>query len=146
MPRNYIVRRIKEAILLFVIGFFLNFFWESVHAIFLYEGISDYSAGSFVRLISYASLIDAICIAFIFLAGCFIFRKVWMKPYDKKQILFTAVIGIIIAVVIEERALISHRWSYTALMPTIFGIGVSPLVQLAITGVLSIIITSRILR
>ena len=44
----------------------------------------------------------------------------------------------VIAIGIETVALAEGRWGYVDAMPTIGGIGVSPLVQLAVTGVGSI--------
>ena len=32
------------------------------------------------------------------------------------------------------------RWDYTKLMPTIFGIGISPLIQLVATAIISLVL------
>ena len=49
-----------------------------------------------------------------------------------------------IAFFIERFALSAGRWSYSAFMPTIFGIGISPLFQLLVTGWISLFITRKI--
>lgn len=41
---------------------------------------------------------------------------------------------------IEKRALIIKRQSYKKDMPTILGIGISPLLQLAFNGILTLVI------
>lgn len=42
-------------------------------------------------------------------------------------------IGIFIAVLIEIRAILTGRWKYKEVMLTILGIGLTPLIQLAVT-------------
>lgn len=47
-----------------------------------------------------------------------------------------ATIGI--AVIVEIKAIyIFGQWSYNSLMPTVFGLGLSPLLQLAVTGMMA---------
>lgn len=128
---------------IFVLAFLLNFLWESVHAVLFYADHANYTANFFVKMISYASFIDALLILGIFLVGDLLWKgDCWIKEYDLKKILFTALIGFVIAVIIEAKALFFHQWSYTDLMPTIFGMGLSPLIQLSITGVIALEISS----
>lgn len=47
------------------------------------------------------------------------------------------------AAFIELRALAQGRWSYAGSMPTVLTIGLSPLVQLALTGMLAVLIAWR---
>ena len=47
------------------------------------------------------------------------------------------------AAFIEVRALSEGRWSYAESMPTVFTVGLSPLVQLALTGTLAVLIAWR---
>jgi len=55
--------------------------------------------------------------------------------------------GLAIAAVIEyRRVFITMSWRYNQLMPTIFGIGLSPLFQLSITGVTTFWLTRRIFQ
>ncbi len=127
----------------FITAFLLNFLWESVHAVLFYAGHADYSANFFVKMILYVSFIDALLILGIFLAGCLFWKgDCWIKKYDLKKILFTAVAGFIIAVAIEAKALFFQQWAYTELMPTIFGMGASPLIQLSITGIIALWLSS----
>jgi len=54
--------------------------------------------------------------------------------------------GTIVAAMIEYRAIFYyHRWLYKKAMPTLFGIGISPMVQLSITGLLAVWLTREIL-
>lgn len=129
----------------FVFAFFLNFVWESIQAVFLYAGHAEFSAMFFVRMVVYASTIDGLLITSVFVAGCLLFKSdCWLESYKKKEVLFTVVLGVVIAAIIEIKALFLGQWQYAELMPTIFGIGLSPLVQLAITGALSMFLTSKL--
>lgn len=47
------------------------------------------------------------------------------------------------AAFIELRALAQGRWSYAESMPTVFTMGLSPLVQLALTGTLAVLVAWR---
>lgn len=132
--------------LVFAFAFLLNFAWESIHAVLFYAGHAAYTAIFFTRMVLYASFVDALLIFGIFCAGCLLFRSdCWLESYGGKEVSYTIVLGVIIAMVIEIKALLFDQWSYTELMPTIFGIGLSPLVQLALTGSLSMFFTSKLL-
>ena len=131
-------------IVVFVLAFLLNFVWESIHAVLFYEGHAGYVADFFMRMVIYASSIDALLILGIFCSGCLLFKSAcWLESYRGKEVLYTVALGVVIAAIIEVKALLFEQWKYTALMPTIFGIGLSPLVQLAITGSLSIFLTAK---
>lgn len=53
------------------------------------------------------------------------------------QTLFFVTVGLIVAFVIEKTSLRSKRWKYANTMPIVFGVGVTPLLQLAVTGLLT---------
>ena len=65
----------------------------------------------------------------------------WVKKLSFKNSAIFFIIGVVFAFVAEYWALfIKHEWSYTPHMPTIFGIGFSPLIQLSFTGLISLLI------
>ena len=68
----------------------------------------------------------------------------WMKNPSKFDYLLFIFMSFIIAILIEIINLSLGRWEYTFIMPTIFGIGISPLIQLALTGIASLIIVNYI--
>jgi len=145
MKKTKIHNMWQGGLVVFVSAFLLNFVWESVHAVLFYAEHASYVASFFTRMVLYASSIDALLILGIFCAGCLFFKgDCWLEHYRGKELLFTILLGFGIATIIEVKALFFEQWSYTALMPTIFGIGLSPLVQLAVTGALSIVITSKL--
>jgi len=65
---------------------------------------------------------------------------------NKVQVGTVVITGLMLAAAIEYRKVVVLKaWSYTPLMLTIFGIGISPLLQLSITGLVSFWLTKRIL-
>ncbi|MDZ7696394.1 MAG: hypothetical protein U5R49_05500 [Deltaproteobacteria bacterium] len=70
----------------------------------------------------------------------------WIKIFTKRQLFVFAGIGILVAAVIEILSVFYYqRWVYKELMPTTFGIGISPLIQLSITGLISVWLTRKVL-
>ncbi len=134
----------------FVLGltccaFLLNFFWEALHGAFLYEGIGALSSKAYVPLILYASFVDALLIVVMYGLTALVFKNSsWIQTGKSSPWIFFIFTGIFFALFIEIRAVFfQHRWEYSSLMPTIFGIGLSPLVQLVITGIIAITIVRR---
>lgn len=70
----------------------------------------------------------------------------WIKSPSKSDYLLVVFIGLVAAIFIELINLNLGRWTYAVAMPTIFKIGVSPLIQLALTGIISLIIPNYILK
>lgn len=141
-------RKIKKigtiVISLFVFAYLLNFFWESFHSVFLYEG-HNFNAAKYVFMVGYVSIIDGLLILGSYFLISFLWRDFfWIKEKNIKPFTLFIIINLIVALIIEYRALfILEKWSYNDLMPTIFGIGLSPLVQLSITGIIAVWFTGR---
>jgi len=65
-----------------------------------------------------------------------------MDSRKKWPLYLFLIMCLLVAISIEVRAVyIQGRWSYSDYMPTVFGIGLSPLVQMAVTGLASDMIT-----
>lgn len=128
----------------FILAFLLNFLWESIHAVLFYKGHANMESSYFVRMILYASAVDAILILLFLLLGCIFWQDInWLKDYSQGKILFTLALSLATASLIEIKALYLGQWSYNKFMPTILGIGASPLIQLATTGFISMYAVSR---
>lgn len=128
----------KKRIFLFgSIAFVLNMIWEFSHH-FLYIDFSEISKYSHLVIASFADM--------SFILGIFAIVSLknrnldWIKSPRKLDYLLIVFFGITIAFFIEAINLNLGRWAYTSTMPTIFGIGISPLIQLALTGILSLMI------
>jgi len=125
-------------------AFLLNFFWESWHAVFLYTGhgaksFLSYSVKEYLYLIGHASVVDALILIGIFIAGALLWKNFqWFKEMDLRKYIYIVCTALIVAVVIEIKGVyLFNNWAYSEIMPTIFGIGSSPLLQLAVTGLIS---------
>lgn len=105
--------------LIFSIAFILNLLWEKLQMP-LYS--VDVSGWEYWLLCIRASVWDAVVITGVY--------YLVDAPSKKTKYIVSAMILLCIAIFIEQRALIEGRWAYSHLMPTIFGIGLVPLIQL----------------
>ncbi len=123
------------------VALILNIIWEFSHSSW-YIHLSE--SPKYLHLIT-ASFGDVLTIFGIFAAVSLKNRNfIWIKNPKKFDYLLIILLGLIVAVFVELINLDLGRWAYTAAMPTIFGIGVSPLIQLAFTGIASLIIVKYI--
>lgn len=144
-------KKVAEFVLVFLfifaISFLLNFVWESFHSAFLYEGM-DFAAKKYVFMVSYVSAVDGSLILGIYLFVSFLWGDIfWLRKMNGKHMFTVFITGMAIASIIEHRRVfITMSWSYNQFMPTIFGIGLSPLFQLSITGVATFWLMRRIFK
>ncbi len=80
--------------------------------------------------------VDGSLILGIYLFVSFLWRDIfWLRKMNGQHWYTAFIAGMAIAAVIEyRRVFITMTWRYNQFMPTIFGIGLSPLFQLSITG------------
>ena len=134
--------------MILVISFFINLLWEVAHSL-LYDWNAlplQNSVQFYVPKILLASLGDVMYI-FIILLLLSLFRRgfAWMNNTIKKDYISLAMWGILFAIFIEIKAQTLGLWSYNSYMPLIFGIGLTPLIQLAITSTLSLYIVNKVI-
>jgi hypothetical protein len=129
----------------FASSYVLNYVWESFHAVFLYKD-HDFNAKKYVLMLNYASAVDGILILGIYLFVAVLWRDVfWLKTINRKQICVAFAAGVVSATFIEYvKVFVIKAWSYAGLMPTLFGIGVSPLFQLSTTGLIAFWLARRL--
>ena len=130
---------------IFICSYMVNFIWEALHAAFLYED-HDFNAMKYVLMVSYVSLIDGLLVLGIYLFMAALWRDLaWLQEINRKQIFTVVITGLLLAAAIEYRKVIVTRaWSYNRLMPTIFGLGLSPLLQLSSTGLWAFWLSGRV--
>lgn len=113
----------------------LNLIWEFSHYI-LYIDLSGIAPIPHLIL---ASFTDVLLILAIFTVISLKNKNLtWIKKPKKIDYLIILSLGVIISSIIELRVLNIGRWVYTELMPTIFNIGLSPLIQLFTTAILAL--------
>ncbi len=135
-----------EVVLILILAFLSNFIWESLHAVSFYEGYQGMEFLKYYFIMFYASFFDMIIIFLCFLFGGFIWDNFdWYKKINFIKILFIFTFLLSFATFIEVRAIfIMDRWAYNSSMPTIFGIGVSPLLQLPVCFFFSLFVLRKI--
>jgi len=129
-----------------VVSFLLNYVWETVHEAFLYKEHS-FRAEKYIVMMLYVSTVDASVILGVYLGVAALWKDIlWLRAMKWQQVFTVCFAGMAIAAFIEYRSvLVLKEWSYSPLMPTIFGIGVSPLLQLSVTGLLTFWLTRILL-
>ena len=135
------MKHLKKFSMLILIHLILNLIWEFAHSV-LYNDTSGIPKT--LHLIT-ASLTDVVWIFLIFAIISLIYKKMdWMNNLKPSHYILTIVLGVIFSIIIELINLNLGRWSYLETMPTILGIGLSPLLQLAVTGIISLLIYKKI--
>lgn len=125
----------SKLIFLFLIILILNIIWEFSHHR-LYVDLTKIPAN--IHLVI-ASFTDLLLIFFIFSIISILNKNInWIEKPSIFDYEIIIILGILIAIVIEVYSISNNRWYYTELMPTIFGIGISPLIQLFTTFILSL--------
>ncbi len=91
-----------------------------------------------------ASLFDALYVTSVFLALAAYHRSLyWVQRRRFGDLLAVVAIGLLVAYVIEWRALADGRWSYAPTMPFVWGVGLTPLVQLALLSLVTFAVAAR---
>lgn len=128
----------KKILLFIVLAFSVNLVWEVSHSV-LYDWNKaplHNDAYFYISRILFSTFGDLLFLTMIFAAVSL--RNVnikWIENPKKEDYLKIATLGFVISFLVEKRAEILHLWSYNSLMPVIFGIGITPLIQLALTGI-----------
>jgi hypothetical protein len=79
-------------LLIFVFSFFLNFFWEALHAVYLYQR-HDFDASKYIPMLLYVSLVDSLVVLGLYLGvGAMWLDLFWIKVFIKSKILFLPVL------------------------------------------------------
>lgn len=138
----------KSIVAVFAVSFLLNLFWEVSHSV-LYEWNTPPLQNSvlyYVPRILQSTLGDAVMILLIFLLNSLRYFSVeWVSHPRKSDFAAMIVLGLLFAIFIEVRAMNENRWSYSEYMPLVFGIGLTPLIQLSITGILTLLLAGALL-
>ena len=129
--------KIKKVFPLAIIVLVLNLIWEFSH----YRLYTDLTGIPAIPHLILASFVDVFLVFFIFLIISKIKKNIkWLSNPKEKDYFFVIVFSLILAFIWESINLSLGRWAYKFTMPLFFGIGLSPLLQLAIIGSLGLFI------
>lgn len=123
---------------LFIFAFLLNVLWEFCHSQ-LYVTCLKMPLPSLIRLLLRVSFFDAVWIViFVEVINLLLSTSLPLESFIGIVLFF--MFTITYAIVIEVHAKRTKRWEYAKSMPKVFGVGISPLIQLFITGILAMIL------
>ena len=120
---------------LFTIGFLVNLVWEVNHSV-LYTTCHKIALPAYTRLITIMSIKDGFWIALFYGITVLIHKNFFILERPSQLILFI-IIAITFSFFDEYISLKLNRWEYTKVMPTIFSVGLTPLLEIAVTGVIT---------
>jgi hypothetical protein len=126
----------------FAAAFVLNFCWESWHGL-LYKDHKALAASRYVPMMVRMAFMDALSVIGIYLfTSLFSGRVVWYP--GERTLVYFLLAGTVPAYLVEYYAVnVLFAWAYTPSMPLVFRVGLTPLVQLPLTGLLSLMIALR---
>lgn len=129
------------AIRIWFTAFILNAVWELLH-------VRLYTVGGMpvemIRLFQ-SIFFDAWIVLglYSFMAFCLRDRG-WYRTARPMNYVVLALLGAVVALSVEAHAVYwADRWEYRSIMPTIMGIGVSPLLQMMVLPSLTILLVAR---
>lgn len=120
--------KVKYITALTLVAFLLHIVWENAQAP-LYSGYQSFSEHFSICLVGTLGdvVITLSVLAFLWL----LIKKDMSRPAD---FLGLAIIGFIIAIAIEQNALLAGKWNYVLAMPIIpwLNVGLAPIVQMTL--------------
>jgi hypothetical protein len=135
----------KRILFVSVITFISNFFWEISQA-FLYAP-HFIGIGGLIKVHIRASLGDLLIVFLILLFDTIVFKRIFSKRnFVMKRYAVMALLGFVLAVIIEKYALTTGRWSYNSLMPIIplINVGLTPVLQMILLPSLVIFFSEKL--
>lgn len=116
-------------IALALIAFALHFAWEMTHAKW-FATMNELPFRTATAWCLRAALSDVVIAAASYLAAAAAARNAsWPRSPRALSVAIYFAVGLAITVAVERWALAAGRWRYEAAMPTVGGIGVTPLLQ-----------------
>ena len=115
---------LKRVAYIFIVAFALNLIWEKLQMPLYAVDVSGWDCW---LLCIRASVWDAVIITGVY--------YLIDTPSRTHRYALASILLFCIAIFIEQRALTEGKWAYSALMPTLFGIGISPLIQLPLLAI-----------
>ncbi|MBT3730225.1 hypothetical protein HOG29_02625 [bacterium] len=94
------------------------------------------SLGPVIRLLTKMSLKDGLWVVLFYFITVIVFGNINILENYTQLGLFI-IISLTFSFIDEKVSLKMGRWSYAKNMPTIFGVGITPLLEVAVTGVLA---------
>lgn len=117
---------------LFLVSFGLNVIWEFAHCR-LYETCRRQTWAQNIPLLLTMSAKDALIIVFFYLITAILWQPANILAHPRAAATFL-ILALGFSFVDEKLSVKYGRWEYARAMPTILGVGVTPLLEIAATG------------
>lgn len=118
-----------RVVTLAVVAYAIHFAWEMGHAKW-FETMKELPFWTATAWCARAALWDVAISVLAYLIASLTGRNVhWIRRPSPFQLTVYIALGLAVTVAVERWALAGGRWRYAATMPTIAGIGLSPLLQ-----------------
>ncbi|EKE29875.1 MAG: hypothetical protein ACD_2C00083G0003 [uncultured bacterium (gcode 4)] len=130
-----------------LVSFFLNFAWEFLQSPF-YSCFKNSLESNYFHYLM-AILWDSMYTILIYATMSAINKNwLWIKnPVSSKNISAALIIWLLLAIFIEYKwVFILWKWSYSSMMPTLFGIWIVPLLQMMILPIISFKLANAFLK
>lgn len=118
-----------------------HFVWESSH-VHLY---TDYEKmEGFLPVTVFATLGDIMYT--LLAAGLFVLLRgyTFIEKTTWQSSMTLAITGLLIALFVEQKAMLEDKWEYTDAMPIVYGFGLSPLIQMSVLLPLCVYLSVRL--
>lgn len=121
-----------------IIGFFINLLYELLHSV-LYKTCLEASLRKYTYLMLKAALFDGLVIGVVYYISYLIFNNV--NPFlNTLQLTTFLLLSLTFAYAWEIYSLRREKWEYASNMPLFLAVGVTPLLQLVLTGICTLYI------
>ena len=119
-------------------GFLVNLGWEVPHSL-LYTTCHQIPLKKYVPLILNMSAKDGFFIALFYSLTVLLWRN-WQILQNSYQLGCFILIALSFAFIDERISTAKKRWEYAPAMPRVFGVGLTPFLEIAVTGVLTFLL------
>jgi len=127
---------------IFIFGILLNIIWEYFHCR-LYKTCENMPKKELSMLLTGMSIKDGFFIILFYLISLLVFREPTLFGNIWQVVLFLF-LSFGFSFVDEKISISKGRWEYNSKMPQILGVGLTPLLEIGVTGLLAIYITFSI--
>lgn len=125
---------------IWVVGVLLNVVWEIAHHR-LYETCRQQTWEQNMPLLLFMSLKDGLFIVLFYSVSAGLFGVRTIFEHVEAWVLFV-VLALTFSFLDEKISTRLGRWEYASSMPTLWGVGITPLLEIAVTGLLAVWLVS----
>ena len=135
----------KKLLYIVFFAFIVNLAWEVPHSL-LYKTTTEMSVSEYVPRILQASAGDIVMILIIFAIISLYNNSVKWSILQKKNIILSILLGIIVSVTFEIYALNTNKFAYLPSMPLIplLNVGITPVLQMIVAPLIVFFLAEKI--